>query len=328
LWTYPEGGKGKPVAEPATCINPYLVDGPNLLVSNRATPLCGSLSPVVYGSKPTDGGWLIVDPDEHDAVAADPIAARYLKRYVGARELLHDLPRWCLWLKDASADELAASPLLAERTAAVRQMRAASTDPATKQAAARPSLFQYDRQPRSDYLAIPAHVAEHRQYFTVVRFSSDVICGNANFLAADLDGFLLGVLSSSMFISWMRAIGGRIKSDLRFSNTFTYNTFPLPKLTGQQRDDIVRAAAGIVAAREAHPGLALAALYDSITMPSDLVVAHEVLDRTVDRLFARGDLTTTSARQRALFRAYSNLTGQRVQTITEQTGEFAFGDRL
>jgi hypothetical protein len=270
----------------------------------------------------------MVGPDEYAAVAADPKAAKYLMRFVGARELLHDIPRWCLWLEGASATEINSSPVLRERVADVRSFREASRKAATQRKAATPHLFDERRHPSSDYLAIPAHVGEHRRYFTAARFGSDVICGNANFLAADPDGFLLGILSSSMFIAWMKAIGGRIKSDLRFSSTFTYNSFPLPELTVRQRDDIVSAAAGIVAARTAHAGLSLAKLYDPGSMPADLLAAHEELDRAADTLFGRGDFTTNSGRQRALFRAYSNLTGQSAQTIVEQVGEFAFGDRL
>jgi hypothetical protein len=331
LWTYAEGGKGKPASEAVPCINPYLVDAPNVLVSNRAAPLCPSLPSVVYGSKPTDGGWLLVGPDEYDEVAADPIAVKYLRRYVGARELLHELPRWCLWLGSAPREETRRSRVLAERVAAVQQMREASTDLATKRAAARPTLFQYDRQPATDYLAIPAHVGEHRRYFTAARFPSDVICSNANFLAPDPDGLVLGVLSSSMFIAWMRAIGGRLESRLRFSNTFTYNNFPLPELSARQRDDLVKASAGITAARAEHPGKALADLYEQNAMPAALIAAHEEVDRVVDRLFGRGDFTTLSGRQKALFRSYAVLTGQmsaRTETISEQVGELPLGDRL
>ncbi len=263
LWTYPDGGKGQAERHEVGNINPYLCDAITVLVSNRTSPIATSLPAVVYGNKPTDGGNLVVGPGEHDDVASDPIAARYLRKFVGARELIHDLSRWCLWLVEASAADIKASPVLRARVAAVKEMREASSKAATVKKAATPHLFDERRHPDVDYLAIPRHVGEQRRYFTARRLTPpDTICSDANFLAPDPDGFVLGVLSSSMFIAWMRAIGGRIKSDLRFSNTFVYNTFPFPAITAEQRQRVIEASAQIIASRENHPGMSLADLYN------------------------------------------------------------------
>jgi hypothetical protein len=140
------------------------------------------------------------------------------------------------------------------------------------------------------------------------RFPSDVICGDANFLAADPDGFLLGMLSSSMFIAWMRAVGGRLESRLRFSGTFTHNTFPLPATSEQQRAEIAAAAALIIVARDAHPASTLAELYEPGTMPAELAEAHDAVDRTVDALFGSRLMKTQAARQEALFERYAAMT--------------------
>src|SRR5690606_34438027 len=147
-------------------INPYLCDAITVLVSSRTTPLSGSLPVVEYGNKPTDGGNLLVTAEQYDEVARDPIAARYLRRFMGARELIHDLPRWCLWLEGAPAEDIEMSPALRERVAAVRKMRESSTKAATVKKAATPHLFDERRHPDVDYLAIPSHVSEHRRYFT------------------------------------------------------------------------------------------------------------------------------------------------------------------
>ncbi|MEQ4209689.1 type IIL restriction-modification enzyme MmeI [Actinopolymorpha sp. B9G3] len=265
---------------------------------------------MIYGNKPTDSGNLLVDESDYGDVSADPIAARYLRRFVGARELLHDLPRWCLWLVHAPASDIARSPVLRQRVQSVKEMREDSSKAATRAKAATPHLFDERRHPASSYLAIPAHVGENRRFLTAARFGTDVICGNANFLAPDPDGFILGVLSSSMFIAWMRAIGGRIKSDLRFSNTYTYNNFPLPDLKPRQRASIVAAASQVIDARAEHPNLSLAELYEPLSMPPGLVAAHAEVDRAVGALYGRGALETEAARQRVLLRTYGTLTGQ------------------
>jgi hypothetical protein len=309
LWTYPEGGKGEGFGRPVTRINPYLIDAPNVLVSNRTKPMSPSLPAVIYGSKPTDGQNLLVSASEIDAVREDAIAAKYLRRFIGARELLHDTPRWCLWLVDAGHDDIENSPVLSARVAAVEELRRGSTDAGTNKAAAWPHRFQYVRQPQSSYLAIPAHVGESRKFFTAARYESDVICGNANFVVADPDGFALGLISSSMFIAWMRAIGGRLKSDLRFSNTFTYNSFPIPALSAGQRGQIVTAAKHLVDVRASYPGVPLAELYEGKMAP-DLADAHSDIDRAVDRIFNVGAGADVEQRQKVLLRHYAKITGQ------------------
>ncbi|CPS10504.1 class I SAM-dependent DNA methyltransferase [Mycobacteroides abscessus] len=306
LWTYPDGGRGEADRHEVPTINPYLCDAITVLVSNRTTPI-SSIPPVTKGNQPTDGGNLLVTPDQHDSVAGDPIAARYLRRFVGARELIHDLPRWCLWLVGASTAEIDASPVLRERVAAVRKMREASSKAATVRKAATSHLFDERRHPDVDYLAIPRHVGEHRRYFTARRLNPDVICSDANFLAPDSDGFILGVLSSSMFIAWLRAIGGRIKSDLRFSNTFVYNTFPFPPITTEQRRAVAEAAARIISSRDNHPGMSLADLYDPARTPADLTAAHQALDKVIDEAFGIDVAADEVARQQLLFKRYAAL---------------------
>lgn len=308
LWEYPEGGRGKPTETTTRHICPYLVDyESDVLVEPMTHPIVAGLEGVTYGSKPTDGRNLLVAPSQYEEVARDPIAAKYLRRYVGAQELLHNRMRWCLWLVDVLPEDLRTSQVLRRRVEAVRKMRHDSSDAQTNRASEWPHRFQYIRQPQTNYLAIPAHVSEMRKYFVAAYFPPEVICSNANFMAPDPDGYLLGILSSTMFITWMKTIGGRIKSDIRFSNTFTYNTFPLPNLTPHQRAAVVTAAQGVLAARAEHPGQTLAQLYAPESMPTDLSTAHEALDRIVDPIFGLSPGADLRTRQAVLLDAYAAL---------------------
>jgi hypothetical protein len=160
---------------------------------------------------------------------------------------------------------------------------------------------------------IPRVVSEHRRYFTVRRFPDGVKASDAAFTASDPDGYVLGLLSSSMFMAWMKAVGGRLKSDLRFSKTFTYNTFPMPATTDRQVAAIVAAASEVEAARERHAPESLAELYAPVCLYPNLANAHRVLDDAVDAVFGRVDLSSIGARQKALFRQYANLTNGRVE---------------
>ena len=311
LWTYPEGGKGDATKLEVTKINPYLIDAPAVVVLPRTYALSPSVAEVFYGNKPTDGKNFQVSEAQYAEFAADPYAAKYLRRYIGAKELIHDLPRWCLWLKDVNPTDVAKSHLLQGRLEAVKNFRLDSTAESTRKAASTPNLFRQIAQPTTNYLGIPRHVSEHRRYYVAAYYSSDVITSDANFLTPDPSGYSLGLISSSMFIAWQRAVGGRIKSDLRFNKFLTWNTFPIPPIAKNARAAIEEGSRGIITAREAHPGASLADLYNPLAMPGNLVKAHQVLDRAVDKAFgSTAKLETTEDRQRVLFRAYAKLTGQ------------------
>lgn len=231
-------------------INAYLVRGANVLVEQRRSIVSPELSPFGFGSRPNDGGHLIVEPDAYTEVASDPIAGKFLRRYVGARELLQGIDRWCLWLVDLSDEDLAASPTLQARVEGCRQHRLASKRPATREWARWPHLFDFNSQPREAYLCLPGVASERRPYFTAARFGPDVITSNAAFTAVDPDGFQFSIVSSSMFLAWQRSVGGRLKSDLRFSNTVVWSNLPLPAISSTLREGIILAGRAVLTARD------------------------------------------------------------------------------
>lgn len=307
LYTY-DSIKGNPAATPVQHINPYLTDAPDVLVTKRRTPLSPELAPSDFGSMPNDGGHLLVGATDYEGDMADPVAKSYLRPFVQARELIHGLPRWCLWLVDLDPAQLAESPNLKARVAAVQKFRKDSRRETTRALAATPHLFGEIRQPTSRYLAIPRHVGESRQYFPVARFDPDVICGDANFTTPDPDGFAFAIISSSMFLAWQRAAGGMIKSDLRFSSTIVWNTFPLPPVNPAQRAKIIEAGHDVLTARATHPERSLADHYNPLAMDPVLLKAHRALDRLVDKTFTRKTLNTLRDRQRTLFSVYADYT--------------------
>lgn len=310
LFTYPRGGTNAPEQTKAANINPYLVDAVNVTVEQTRRPLFPALKPAAFGNMPRDDGNLIVEPQDLPKVQADTIAAKYLRRYVGARELMHNFPRWCLWLVEANPADLKASPVLAERLQRVREFRSKSTAESTRAMAATPHLFGQRAQPNVHYLCLPSVVSERRRYFTAAYFAPDVISSNAVFMAPDPDGIALALVSSAQFITWMKTIGGRLKSDVRFSNTFSYNTFPVPPAGMNCLAALSAAADGIVEVRESYADRSLASLYDPDYMPADLIAAHEVIDQVLDPLFGLTQTSTVADRQAALLATYSSLTGR------------------
>jgi hypothetical protein len=310
LWGYEPGGKGAGADRVVSRINPYLVEGPNLLIRSRQAALSPSLPAVGYGNKPTDGGNLTVKVRDHDEIIKDQTAARYLRPFIGSKELLHNKDRWCLWLVDATPEEIEGSPVLRARVERVRVARLASKKLATRRKAASPHLFDEARPSKVPYLGIPEVSSELRSYVPVRRFQPDVIVSNKVYVAPDPDNFVFGVVSSAMFMVWMKTIGGRLKSDVSFSNTYTYNNFPHPLVVPKVKQRIIGGAKRVLEARLEHQANSLADLYDPGAMPPDLLEAHRGLDAAVDSAFRWSGPDTEAARQKALFRAYATLTGQ------------------
>lgn len=290
-------------------INQFLAPAPMVDVPKRRQPLIDNVPTLDIGSKPNDGGFLIVEPDEYDTVAADPTAATYLRRLMGSKEFLHDLPRWCLWLADAPPGTLKSSTLLRDRVAGVRSHRLASTNAATQRTADTPTLFWNNKQPTASYLAVPEVSSERRAVVPMGYLDPSVVATNKLYTIADAPLWLFGILQSSMFASWARAVGGRMKSDISLSPGVVYNTFPFVIPKASSRKTIEQSATAILDARTNYPEATLAELYDPLSTPPDLLTAHRNLDRAVDALYGRHKHKGDATRLPVLFREHTAITG-------------------
>lgn len=291
-------------------ISAYLVDGPNVLVAKRAKPLAPDLPEVVKGSMPTDGGNLVVEDGQYEQVMADPIMARYVRPYIGSRELINGKHRWCLWLEDMHPTDPTHSPALKRRLDGVEAERSDPKKPTTTQDWARlPHLFR-QRGLVSDvpFVAIPEVSSETRRYLPVGHLEPEVIISNKVYGAVDPDGVLFAIASSGMFITWMKTVGGRMKSDPSFSSTITWNNFPLPELTAEQRESISAAGRKVLAARSQRPEWSLEQHYAPLGMSLPLVKAHDDLDTLVDKaLGASRRCRTELERQELLFARFGEM---------------------
>lgn len=240
LFNYPTGTSQVSIEFPAVNINPYLIDGPNILVESSRTVLSPSLPKLRAGSTPIDFGNLLVEESDLPAVQSDPLASQFLRLYCGGKELINGLENWCLWMDEpgVSLRELSRSPILAKRIAAVKSSRESSDRVPTKKLALTPHLFGERRQPSADYLGIPQTFSDSRKFATAARVPASSIASIKLFTHADPDGFLFALVSSSMFITWQKTIGGRLKSDPSFSSSLVWNTFPVPAVSSEERSRI------------------------------------------------------------------------------------------
>ncbi len=312
LFVYPNA-KSAPAAIPASHINGHLQDADEFYVPKRSKPISPLMPQVNFGTMPIDGGNLLVEADEFETAMSDMHAAKFLRRFVGAKELIQNRKRYCLWLEDVSPADLKLSPFLNNRVQACREFRYSSpkSGDAYKYRDS-PHLFRPNsRRPKVSYVCIPGVVSANRVYFTVAHLEPDVIASNAVFTAEDPDGLAFAIASSSMFITWLRLVGGKLKSDLRFSNTVVWNNFPLPNLTSVQRDKIIEAGKEILDFRDRNPSRSLADLYDHRLGDRDLMSLHQKLDRVVDAAFdSRKVPNSNEDRELILKEAYIDLASE------------------
>lgn len=277
----------------ADSINPYLLAGDTVFIESRKKPIC-DVPQIVKGSSPVDGGNLLLSESERDdLLSKDSDARKFIRRFYGAKEYLHNIPRYCLWLEGILPEELNKMPYVKERVTAVKKFRSESTKEATRKYAEYPLRFMELRQPDSDYILIPRHSSENRRYIPMGFLSSDDICGDANIMMPDATLYHFGVLMSNIHMAWTRAVCGRIKSDYRYSNDIVYNNFPWCNPTAEQRQKIEQTAQGILDARALYPNSSLADLYDEISMPPELRKAHTQNDKAVMQAYGFSIKDTT-----------------------------------
>jgi hypothetical protein len=286
-------------------INPYLVNGDNILILRRVNPIC-TVPEMIKGSSPTDGGFLILeDEDKKGFLLKEPKAARFIKPYVGSREFINKISRWCLWLKDAKPDELKEMPLVLKRLDAVRKMRLASKKESTIKWAQYPSLFIEERQPKGNYVIIPRVSSERRKYIPMGFLNENTIVSDSAIALQNANLYEFGILVSIMHMTWTKYVCGRLKSDFRYSNTLVYNNFPWPKDPGRKNKITVETKAQkILDVRAEFPNSSLAELYDPLIMPPKLVKDHQELDKAVDACYRPQVFLTETARIEFLFNLY------------------------
>lgn len=310
LWSVGADGE-ELIRTDATNINAYLMDAPDVFVLPRTNPMVPEIPVMRYGSKPTDGGFISkLSPEEAAEIRLkDPVASRFLRRIIGARELLYDEERYCLWLADATASDLSSSPEIRKRLSAVREFRLASKKQATRELALSPSLFEFNSHPDGDYMALPLHSSSERGYIPFAYFPSDVVSTNALSVIPDAPLWLFGAMSSRPFVIWSHAISGRLGDGIRISGTITYNNFPFPVIEGALADQLTSGAKAVLEARAAATGSTLADLYEEAVMPADLRKAHQSLDRAMEDAFGIRRGAPEHEALQAIFDRYLALAG-------------------
>ena len=314
LFSY-EDAAGETLESEHRVITPYLVDGgsltdPHLVVHEEGRPING-LPQMITGSQPIDdGNYIFKEKHRLEFLDAEPDAEPYLKPYFGAREHLQGKERWILDLHDVTPDVLAKLPQVRDRIAKVRTFRSNSRRTSTRRLAETPTLWQVNVIPTAPFLVVPRVSSERREYIPAGWLRPPAIPSDAIQLLSNPTLTDFAILTSAMHMSWLRHVGGRLKSDFRYSIGSVYNTFPVPSGFDSENADfsaLEPLAQAVLDARARFPDSTLANLYHPDQMPPDLRKAHQALDRAVDRLYRTARFTSERERVEYLFALYEKM---------------------
>ena len=285
-------------------INPYLVEGDDLIIESRNNPMC-KIPKMNFGNMPLDGGNLIIEDEElEEFLKKEPNAKNYILSLISAREFLNGKFRWCLWLENISPKELRNMPTVLERVEKVKIFRESSPAVSTQKHALTPTLFR-DRNRPNTFIVVPRVSSERRLYIPMGFFDRNYIVSDTCLSIPNGDLFLFGQLTSLMHMAWVKYTCGRLKSDYRYSKDLVYNNYPFPKnVSEKQKKAVEEKAQNVLNIRSQFSDCSLADLYDPLSMPPNLKKAHQELDKAVDNCYGSKLFKNDKERIEFLFGLY------------------------
>jgi hypothetical protein len=299
--------KGEPTEISAKNINPYLTSGKDIFVSSRTVPIC-TVPSIKRGNSPYDNGHFLLNEQEvEQLLASQPDSNKFIKKFIGSKEFINGKNKYCLWLLGANPSEIKRFPMILEKVEKVRQFRNNAKGVETQKYAAFPSLFR-DRNNPDNFIVVPRHSSENRKYIPIGFFDGNSIAGDSCMMIPNGDLFLFGILTSEMHMTWVRYVCGRLESRFRYSKDIVYNNYPFPETANdKQKKKVETAAQTVLDTRAQYPDSSLADLYDPLTMPPDLVKAHQTLDKAVDLCYRPQPFVSELNRIEYLFSLYEAL---------------------
>ncbi|MGT2895783.1 DNA methyltransferase [Streptococcus entericus] len=287
-------------------ISPYLTAGDDTIVASSSQVLNG-LPKMVFGNMPNDGGGLIFSPQEYqEALSSYPELKPYLKIFIGAEEFIKGKKRYAFWLKEQEYLKVQNNPLVTTRIEKTRQHRLKSKRPATNDLAKMPWKFFGTNEPTEIQIIVPRVSSENRQYVPMGIVGEDTIISDSAMAIYSAPLWLLGLLMSRLHMVWLRAIGGKLKTDYRYSAGLVYNTFPVPELSTRRKNQLEEQVMEILGLREELGGT-LAELYNREVMPASLREEHRKLDELIERAYKETPFANDEERLSHLLNRYKEM---------------------
>jgi len=290
----------------ASSINAYLIDGANLIVQKRLLTL-SNLPKMISGNMALDDGHLMLTEEEKDALINNfPKAKSFIRETTGAKEFIRGLKRYCLWIEDDELEDAKKISFINNRINECRKFRKNGGEVA-KTLADRAHQFRYRHQPINSQIIIPLTSSERRDYIPIGFLGEKVVVQQSAQVLYDPEPFVFGVITSQMHMVWVKAVGGRMRTDISYSVGICYNTFPFPEISQKQKEQINLHVFEVLEEREKHSGKTLAQLYDPNKMPKGLKEAHHQLDLAIERCYRLKPFTSDTERLEYLFKEYEKM---------------------
>lgn len=288
-------------------INPYLSIGSNVFIDRKNESI--SHFPVItFGSMPNDGGMLLLDEQEkEELIQENEMASRIIHKIYGSQEFIRDEKRYCLWITEDLLPIAYSISSIKNRIDECKRIRENSTRESTRLLATVPYKFGEIRYKESECIIIPAVSSERREYIPIGFLNVGTVVSNSAFAIYDAPLWLFGVLTSKMHMAWVKTVGGRLKTDYRYSAQLCYNPFPFPFIDDVQREKLGALAQEIIDVRDQHYEMALGEMYNPESMPEDLKEVHHCLDLAVDSCYRPEPFASDEERLECLFKLYTKM---------------------
>jgi len=287
-------------------INPYLVNGTNIIIKKRNNNLSG-LPNMEYGNMPLDGGHLLLNENEKNKIISDyPNSSGFFKLIIGSKEFINNEKRWCLWLNEDDLETIKDIDPIVKRIENVRLMRE-NGGIIAKNYKDIPYRFYSVNVARNSQIIVPRVSSERRIYVPVGFLDSEIIISDSAQAIYDPEPYVFSVLNSIIHMVWFKSTAGRLKTDYRYSSALSYNTFPFPKISEAQKGELSQSVFRILEEREKHSEKTLAQLYDPDKMPEGLREAHRQNDLAVERCYRLKPFESDEERLEYLFKLYEQM---------------------
>lgn len=287
-------------------IGPYLTPSENLIIHGRSSPV-SDLPKMVRGNSPFDGGNLILNHQEKDALIQKfPELSENIKKLIGAAELMKKDYRWCLWLLNSS-DKFLDYPEIKERIMKTREIRLSSSDEGTRNLANRPHQFRDLNETKTNSIIVPRVGSSRRNYLPCGYSDDSYIVVDSAQVLYNAQPYYFGIISSSIHLVWVKSVSGYLKMDFRYSSVLSYNTFPFPPISDQRKAEITQCVFRILEEREKHSEKTLAQLYDPDKMPEGLREAHRTNDLVIEKCYRSRPFESDEERLEYLFKLYEKM---------------------
>ena len=288
-------------------ITPYLTTGKNIIVQPSSMPI-SAVPEMVYGNMAIDGGHLLLSPlERNELISKYPVMKRLIKRVYGAEEFIRGIERWCLWISDDDLEEVMQIPEVAHRIEACAKSRLKSSDAGTHKLAKKAHQFREFKTCKTNSLIVPTVSSENRDYIPIGFLTREDIIIAPNQAIYDPEFWVMGILCSKMHNVWVRAVGGRMRTDIRYSNVLCYNTFPLPTLTNSQKEALGNHVINVISERENHSEKTFGELYNPVKTPPSLLQAHRDLDLAVEKIYRPKEFSSDDERLAVLLDLYEKM---------------------